>query len=246
MSLRRKLLAALVLATSLVLSGFAFLYVRISHPAVEPRPLPEGLVSLDSRDGRALLASATEHADHDVLAPWAQTQEKGSWCGVASSATVLSGLERRRVAQEEVIERGRSVRSFLRITFGGMPLDDLGRILRANGAEATVVHADASSVDGFRATLRANLARPDDFLLVNYARASLGQGDTGHISPVSAYDAATDRVLVLDTARYKWPPTWIPVPALFRAMDTVDADGGKRRGWVEVRGRGHGDPGRTR
>ncbi|MFO0696540.1 MAG: phytochelatin synthase family protein [Polyangiales bacterium] len=235
MSLRRKLLAALALVASLAVLGFAFLYFRISHPPVERRLLPAGLVSLDSEEGHALLASATAHADHDVLAPWAQTQQKASWCGVASSATVLSGLEGRRVAQEEVIERGSGVRSFLRITFGGMPLDDLGRILRANGAEATVVHADASSVERLRATLRENLARPDDFLLVNYARASLGQGDTGHISPVSAYDEATDRVLVLDTARYKWPATWIRVPALFRAMDTVDSDGGKRRGWVVVR-----------
>jgi len=231
--LRRLLIGTGILLTA-VLGLFGSVYYRVSNPPVEHRQLPAGLVSVASDEGRALLASATARADYDVLSRFAQTQEKGSWCGVASSAIALSGLAGHRVDQSTVIDRGSSVRSFLRITFGGMPLDDLGRILEANGAHARVVHADASDPDAFRATLRENLARPDDFVLVNYARASLHQGDTGHISPVVAYNAERDRVLVLDTARYKWPATWVGVVPLFEAMNTRDSDGGRRRGFVLV------------
>jgi len=47
------------------------------------------------------------------------------------------------------------------------------------------------------------------------------------------------RVLMLDVARYKYPPVWIPLPALFAAMNTVDTDSGKTRGFLLV----HAAPG---
>jgi hypothetical protein len=48
-------------------------------------------------------------------------------------------------------------------------------------------------------------------MLVNYERAALGQAKTGHISPIAAYNAKADRLLVLDVATYKYPPVWVVV-----------------------------------
>jgi len=38
--------------------------------------------------------------------------------------------------------------------------------------------------------------------------------------------------LVLDTARFKYPPHWMPVELLFAAMQERDADTGDTRGWM--------------
>jgi len=66
-------------------------------------------------------------------------------------------------------------------------------------------------------------------VVVNYLRRSLGQELGGHISPLAAYDANTDRFLVLDVSRYKYPPVWVKTADLYAAMDTVDADNERRR-----------------
>jgi hypothetical protein len=69
-------------------------------------------------------------------------------------------------------------------------------------------------------------------LIVNYSRRAVGQSGDGHFSPIGALHAATDRVLVLDTARFKYPPHWIPVELLFSAMTKEDPATGQARGWL--------------
>ena len=72
-------------------------------------------------------------------------------------------------------------------------------------------------------------------MIVNYLRKAIGQQIGGHISPLAAYDAKEGRFLVLDVARYKYPPFWVRASDLFDAMNTTDAsNGGKTRGYVVV------------
>ena len=42
------------------------------------------------------------------------------------------------------------------------------------------------------------------------------------------------QMLIMDTASYKYPPTWVPLPVLYQAMNTTDSDSGRLRGYVEV------------
>lgn len=57
----------------------------------------------------------------------------------------------------------------------------------------------------------------------------------GHISPLAAYDRETDRFMILDVARYKYPPVWVKTEDLFAAMNTPDSDNDNRsRGYVLV------------
>ena len=58
----------------------------------------------------------------------------------------------------------------------------------------------------------------------------------GHMSPIAAYDASTDTALVLDVARYRYPPSWISLATLFASMATTDADAQASRGWIELGG----------
>jgi hypothetical protein len=75
---------------------------------------------------------------------------------------------------------------------------------------------------------------PDPFLVVSYDRQSLGQTGTGHFSPIAAYDPVSDRVLILDTARFKYGPHWVDLETLFRAMNPLDPDTNKSRGYFLI------------
>src|SRR6185295_15904834 len=44
-------------------------------------------------------------------------------------------------------------------------------------------------------------------------------------------------VLVLDVARFKYPPHWLPAELLFRAMLPPDPATGRSRGWLSLRAR---------
>ena len=116
-----------------------------------------------------------------------------------------------------------------------MTLDQLGALLALHPVSVEVRHAAEGGLDAFRAAARDYLGTKDHFVVVNYLRRALGQERGGHISPLAAYDAATDRFLILDVARYKYPPVWVTAADLFGAMNTTDADNGDRtRGYVLV------------
>ena len=81
------------------------------------------------------------------------------------------------------------------------------------------------------------LSRENHFVIVNYHRKALGQEWGGHISPLAAYDEKADRFLILDVARYKYPPVWVTTSDLFDAMNTPDPDNeNKARGYVLIAG----------
>ena len=65
---------------------------------------------------------------------------------------------------------------------------------------------------------------------ISYDRSVLGQTGTGHFSPIGAYHAKTDQVLILDVARFKYPPHWASLKEVFCAMRTLDKDTGLPRG----------------
>ena len=117
----------------------------------------------------------------------------------------------------------------------GMTLDQLGAVLALQPLKVEVHHAADSSVEKFRQTVRDYLAKPDHHVIINYLRKAIGQERGGHISPLAAYDAETDRFLILDVARYKYPPVWVKSAELFASMNTEDSDNGNRtRGYILI------------
>ena len=223
-------------ATFLLLAGIAFAaYIWwLLQPRPMPQPMPAELLAITTSEGSALLAAADHTADHAALHATWESQELVSFCGVASGVTVVNALGGSVAQGDFFTPEASRVRSRMQVTFGGMSLPDLAGLLSAHGLDVELVHARESSTEAFRTALEQNLSTPGDYLLVNYQREVLGQGRVGHISPVSAYDSASDRVLILDTASYKYPYTWVPVPMLFEAMLQVDPATGKSRGYLAV------------
>ncbi|MFA5941649.1 MAG: phytochelatin synthase family protein [Sinimarinibacterium sp.] len=222
----------------LVLACAAIWNAAFRAPPIHRLALPDGLIALESAAGQRPLGESDFNADYEILSHHFEPQSRPAFCGVASAVAVLNALRgpHARLTQSSFFtDTTDSVRSSLRITFGGMTLEQLAELLRAHGAEATVFHAADADLVTFRRIARENLQTAGDFLLINYQRAVLGQGESGHISPVAAYDARTDRLLVLDVAAYKYPPVWVSAEALWNAMNTVDPASERSRGFVVVR-----------
>ena len=85
-----------------------------------------------------------------------------------------------------------------------------------------------------QAEIVVNLGTAGDYVIVNYTRALLGQKGRGHISPLAAYDEASDSFLILDVnANDGKTWGWVPADALFAAMRTKDTV--ENRGFLLVR-----------
>ncbi|MEN0064986.1 MAG: phytochelatin synthase family protein [Myxococcota bacterium] len=231
----RKALIVLVLIAMLPVLAFSLLYMRLSNPEDAPLPLPPELPALNSPTGQAQLLEAEGRTDHEGLMAVFEPQQKGSWCGVASSVAVLRARGATLDQPGFFTPEASEIRSFFTVTFGGMTLPSLGAMIESHGATTEVHHAGTSSEDAFRAEVARNLSTAGDWLIVNYDRVFVGESGGGHISPLSAYDADSDQVLLLDTAGHKYPPHWVSVAELFTAMQTIDPETERTRGWVVVR-----------
>lgn len=213
--------------------------------------IPSGLVPLDSEEGEKRLVSSHARRDFFKLSESFVTQKEQSLCPVASGVMVLNALAIQPPAapewapyktftQDNVFnDRARE----LGVARGGLQLEQLKALLETYPVEATAVHASDTTLEAFRTTIAQNFADPSDFIIVNFLRSGLDEDPkgpieakiAGHFSPIAAYDEASDSVLMLDVARYKYPPLWIPTAQLFAAMNTTDIDSGKTRGYLVVR-----------
>ena len=120
--------------------------------------------------------------------------------------------------------------------------DLLATGFRAHGLAAADVEAvplvrqSEEAMARFRDALRACEAAPGQFIIAHYYMgAVIGRGDYGHFSPIGAYDAARDRVLILDVYRVELEPYWVPATRLLEGMATVSRADGEPRGYLAVR-----------
>eukprot|EP00442_Polarella_glacialis_P010876 CAMPEP_0115084184 /NCGR_PEP_ID=MMETSP0227-20121206/21077_1 /TAXON_ID=89957 /ORGANISM="Polarella glacialis, Strain CCMP 1383" /LENGTH=265 /DNA_ID=CAMNT_0002472879 /DNA_START=58 /DNA_END=855 /DNA_ORIENTATION=+ len=99
----------------------------------------------------------------------------------------------------------------------------IAALLTCHGTQVSAVRASRSSAKEFRAALvEAFSSEQLKYVSVNFDRVTMGQRGDGHHSPIAAYDAASDRILVLDVARYKYAPWWASVEDMFAAMNASD------------------------
>lgn len=80
-------------------------------------------------------------------------------------------------------------------------------------------NGDAATLDDLRARLAANEASSDDVALVYFNQGVItGDWDGPHVSLIGAFDAAADRVLILEVDQDWYIPYWTPTPVLLDAM----------------------------
>ncbi len=117
----------------------------------------------------------------------------------------------------------------------GVTLKELANILKTYHLKTKMVYAkntDQKSLTKFRNLLEKVLAEDQKFILVNFNGKSLGLTTNGHISPIAAFDCASDSVLILDVAGHKNGWYWVSVEDLMKAMNTKDGE--NYRGYLVV------------
>jgi hypothetical protein len=227
-----------------LLAGLLLGAPALAKPAM---PAPSGPLALTDPHGQALLFRSRARADFLPLAQTFITQANLAYCGAASAAMVLNSLalpapetpgygSYRFWTQDNLFSApaARAAVAPETVARQGMTLGELAGLLAANGATVQRWHGDGLSLPQFRGLLQRSLADPTDRLLVNYHRSALGQQGGGHISPLAAYDERTDRVLILDVARYRYPSVWVPSESLWRAIRMVDSSSGRSRGLLRI------------
>jgi len=210
--------------------------------------LPSDAIAFSSPEGREIFASALAAGGLGGYFPLAEqfhTQADPAYCGLGSLVMALNAL---------AIDPGRLWKGPWR-WFGeelldccvpleevrrrGLELDELACLARCNGASVKLARADDANLDAWREALRAS-ATGEMVLIASYDRSALGQTGSGHYSPVGGYHAERDLVLLLDVARFKYPPHWVSAEKLWQAMHPHDVATGRPRGWIALKARGEG------
>jgi hypothetical protein len=212
---------------------------------------PDHVIYLTEPAGAKLFKSAKVKDQFWSLTRNFESEQIRTFCGVASSVIVLNALwDARKVVppyspyiascltfDQRNIFRTEPSKPVPRIMGSGMKLDQLKELLEQWGVTVEVYHADQSSAKDFRRRAVDALKTKDRFVIVNYDRATEHQEGRGHISPLAAYDLKSDRFLILDVARYKYPPSWAKADQLWDAMNTDDTEKPtQKRGFVIVSG----------
>lgn len=208
-------------------------------------PIPAGLTELSTADGQQMLRNSTPNDQFWLLAQEFTTQDSQDWCGLASATMVLNALPIPKPAinafegypyfyQDNILKTSKpTVMTASEVANWGLGLDDITDILNAHvGVEAEALHTDPSAVslDQFRQSIADAMAASDTYLIANFDRYEfMGEGG-GHHSPLGAYCAESDTVLVLDVARYRFKPYWVPVEKMYNATASSNglAQGGHR------------------
>lgn len=206
------------------------------------RSLPRDLDALDSTAGRKLFREALLEGSMEgyfKLAQQLHTQAEPAYCGLGSLVCALNALRIDpartwkgpwRWFSEELLTCCKSLEEIGR---SGLTLEEVACLARCSGATTSVYRPSLVGIEEFRQHVRAASIDPDGpVVIANYSRRAVSQSGDGHFSPIGGYHVATDRVLVLDTARFKYPPHWMSLELMFEAMRETDRETLSTRGWL--------------
>lgn len=206
------------------------------------RPLPTSCIAFSSTEGRQLFREALDLGGMEgyfALAEQFHTQAEPAFCGLGTMVVVLNAL---------AIDPGRIWRGVWRwygeemldccqalsaIQETGITLEEFVCISRCNGAKVSAYRYPEKSLDEFRQVVKRITSTAQGIHMVAaYSRKVLGQTGDGHFSPIGGYHSQRDHVLLLDVARFKYPPHWVPLPLLWQAFEPPDPATNRSRGYI--------------
>ncbi|KAG7377769.1 hypothetical protein PHYPSEUDO_011046 [Phytophthora pseudosyringae] len=211
------------------------------------RHLPQDCIAFSSPEGRKLFTEAINSSSNymQIYFPLAEqfiTQAEPAFCGLATLAMCLNALE---------IDPGRlwkgPWRWFSEELFDcctslsvakekGISMSEFICLARCNGVLTEDYRATNDfTLEQFRDIVRHSCATSSEIVVLNYSRKVLGQTGGGHFSPIGGYHAERDMVLLMDVARFKYPPHWVKLSRVFAAMKFVVPAMNAPRGLVILR-----------
>lgn len=208
------------------------------------------IVPLAPGQGVNLFMESKYRCDYWHLMKYFDTQYTNTYCGIASSMMVLNALKiekpkvdrfgghslftqtdhffnekvKKIVPQEQVVKEG-------------MIIEQLSGALKTFDVNTQIIYGDQLNVESLRALFKEVLVDNQKYIIANYHRPTLGQSGGGHFSPIAAYNALEDRVLILDVSRYKYPPVWIKMEIFLKSMQEIEEGRNLPRGLLIVSNR---------
>lgn len=225
------------------------------------RPLPPSLTALSSDRGKEIFKEALANGGMESFFPLSEqfiTQSDPSFCALTSMAMVLNALNHDpkktwkgvwRWITEETLQcdfPASCGHSLDRVLKHGMSFKEFKALGNCHNVsiKSYGVREDSHKVTtlaDFRQqvieTSRSSLAK--SFLICNFSRKHLEQTGDGHFSPVGGYHEGLDLVLILDTARFKYPPFWVSLEQLWESMLLLDKATCEPRGYFIVSAETH-------
>ncbi|MEQ8265042.1 phytochelatin synthase family protein [Pseudohaliea sp.] len=230
--------------------------VAIALDATAPTPKLAADMTPVTTDN-AFLRSA-EAPDYWAMSPFYLAQQTNAACSLASMAVAMNTLRGLpALAKETLVTQDSLLAAVADPDWNrqaaqdgdGVTFDDLVEQAQA-GPTALAIDASVearqpaldstATLDAFRALLAKNEQSANDVVLVYYNQGVVtGDWDGPHVSPIGAYDAAKDRVLIMDVDREWYVPYWTATETLYKAMlkPTSAEHGvleGEVGGWVRI------------
>jgi hypothetical protein len=210
-------------------------------PAVESEQTSaKPWLAWDTPEGKTRLERTEIKAPLLNLLRYYETQSNLNFCGVATAVVALNalGVERPvseiygpyQIYNQTEIFTGKTgeVISENEVKRNGISLSKMRELFRAIDVPFESFEAVHTSPEQLRQVLIESLKDPKKIAIVLYARSIVEQDGKGHWSPIAAYDEESDSFLLMDVAKYKYPPSWIQADALIQAMKTKDIIGRPR------------------
>jgi hypothetical protein len=193
-------------------------------------------------DDRAMSTSEV----YSALRRFQQYQFNNYSCSVATVAMLVNaarclmnnGAKHRVIHQEEILKRVTLDHWAERVSAAGykgrhgLPFDHFGRVVKASfnafdipyfTIEAVATPPQAADKKTHWSRLLAaleSMAHSDRELIGAYFTqgAFIGQWHGHHVSPVGAYNAADQRVLILDVDAEQFDPYWVPLERFYEGL----------------------------
>ncbi|KAK3793084.1 hypothetical protein RRG08_038589 [Elysia crispata] len=207
------------------------------------KPLPETCIDFSSSEGKQVFSEALASGYMECyfkLSSQFRTQDELNYCGLTSLVMALNALD---------VDPGRLWKAPWRwyhetmldccipletAQKEGVNMAQLYCLAKSNGLHPHAVNGKDLTLDRLRQEVKHVTKREDVVFIANYGRSMLGQTGDGHFSPIAGYHENRDLVLILDTARYKYPPHWVSLEALLDGMKDIDLNTGKPRGYIKL------------
>ncbi|KAF9335775.1 hypothetical protein BG006_010665 [Podila minutissima] len=203
------------------------------------RKLPEHLVSFTSPKGKQLFRKMLELGygeGYFSLVGNFTTQSEPAFCGPSSLAMVLNSLEvdpqrqwkgAWRWYSDELLE---CCAPADQVKAKGITFNQFACLSKCH-CDVQVRRANQVSLEQFKKDLEMVCSRDDIHMVVSFSRKALGQTGDGHFSPIGGYVPSEGMVLVLDTARFKYPSYFVSVKELWKSLFPIDVETGSSRGY---------------
>ncbi len=200
-------------------------------------PPNEHWIEWDSKEGIQRQESSQFKTNLFKLLRFYESQVRGTYCGVATAVIALNALaikapasqylgKYRLFTQEEFFNGviGEAISKEV-VVKQGISLNDMATLMKTQPLTVTSFAASFYTDEEIRENIITALQNPNELVLTLYQRQELKQDGNGHWSPIAAYDEVSDSFLVLDVARYKYPPSWINASTLITSMREPDEQG---------------------